>query len=166
MKKGIVVVVMAIICALSVYGMAFAQGAPAGKDQPAKGVSQTVPMKKPMTAGRPMTTHPMKSAFSMISGTIQKIDKTDPANIKLEVKKDNEDKTYTMSVMPYTTVTKVTDISELKTGDTVRVMSRKTDDKETAMSVVFGNIKPMPPMSAMKKAPAATPGQPSPVVKK
>ena len=93
--------------------------------------------------------------FNMVFGTVSKIDTSDASNIKLEVKSAADDKMQTVSVVPWTNVTKVTDISEIKTGDNVRVMSRKVDDKDVAMAVMFGKIqnRPMPgPGGAAKPA--------------
>jgi hypothetical protein len=57
-------------------------------------------------------------------------------------------------------VTKVTDISELKTGEAIRVMCRKVDDKEVAMGVLFGNIKSMPPPRPVGAMPPPVPTKP------
>jgi len=59
--------------------------------------------------------------------------------------------------MPWTNITKVTDLSELKQGEAVRVISRKIDDKNTAMGIVFGNIKNAPAPSPYAPQPP-TPG--------
>jgi hypothetical protein len=86
-----------------------------------------------------------RANFNMLYGTITKIDTSDPANVKLEVKNEADNTTHTVELTPATNVTKVTDISELKTGENVRVMARKVDDKEVAMGVMFGKIrKPAP----------------------
>jgi hypothetical protein len=95
----------------------------------------------------------------MLYGTITNIDKADPANVKLEVKNEADNTAHIVELTPNTNVTKTTDISELKAGDTVRVMARKMDNKEVAMSVMFGKIKkPVPrPIrpAAMMPPPAA-----------
>ncbi|MCX5678468.1 MAG: hypothetical protein NTY76_05095 [Candidatus Omnitrophica bacterium] len=94
----------------------------------------------------------VKSGFSMILGNISKIDTADPSRIKIEVNGERDNQLHIVEIAPSTSVTKVTDISELKVGDPVRVMARKTDDKEVAIGVMFGNLKKLP---APKKA--ATP---------
>ena len=79
--------------------------------------------------------------FAIIFGKITKIDNSDPAKPKLEVKNDAEGTTHKVDITPWTNVTKVTDISELKTGDSVRILARKVEDGEVAMTVVFGKIR-------------------------
>ena len=101
---------------------------------------------------RPM---PPKANFGMIAGTITSIDNTDPANVKLQVKNDADGSTHTVSVTPWTNITKVTDISELKTGEPIRMMTRKVDDKDVAMGIMFGKMKAMP--QPAPKAPMAPP---------
>ncbi len=87
------------------------------------------------------TARPRRSNFVVIFGSVTKIDKTDPAKPKLEVKSDIDNKIHIVDVTPWTNITKVTDVSELKAGDTVRVMVRKVEGRELAMTVVFGKIK-------------------------
>lgn len=137
-KKIFAVVAVMSFCVVS-FSMAAEQKKPA---EPAKMYSPTKPMPMP------------KSAFSMVGGTITKIDNSDPANVKLEVKNDMDQTTHTISVTPWANVTKVTDASELKVGDAVRVMTRKSDDKEVAMGIMFGKVQ-NPPMVR----PIATPAQ-------
>lgn len=84
---------------------------------------------------------PPKSNFKMISGTITKIDTADPANVKLEVKSERDNAIHTVTLMPWTNITKVTDVSELRQGEAVRVMARTAEGKEVAMGVLFGKIK-------------------------
>ncbi|MDO8525971.1 MAG: hypothetical protein Q7S07_05755 [Candidatus Omnitrophota bacterium] len=101
---------------------------------------------------------PPKANFGMLVGTIASINSADPANIKLEVKNTADGSMRTVLVTPWTNITKVTDASELKTGDPIRMMTRKTDDKDVAMGIMFGKIKAIP-ASAQKapKAPQASP---------
>ncbi len=98
-----------------------------------------------------------KTNFGITMGKIIKIDSTNPANIKMEVKNDADNTTHTIDIMPWTSVTKVTDISELKAGDNVRVMTRKTDNKETAMGVMFGKIRNIPKPAPVKPLTKDTP---------
>jgi hypothetical protein len=83
------------------------------------------------------------------------VDSSDPLNIRLTVKNEKDDSTHTLTVMPWTNITRSAEISELKAGEKIRVMSRKTDDKEVAMGIMFGNIKmPQPPRPPMAPATA------------
>ena len=95
----------------------------------------------------------------MIAGTVVNIDNADPANVKLQVKNDADGSVRTVTVTPWTNITKVTDISELKAGEAVRMMTRKIDDKDVAMGIMFGKVKTPPPQapraSTVQKAPAA-----------
>ena len=102
---------------------------------------------------------PAKANFAMIAGTVTTIDTKDPANIKLTVKNDADNTTHIVTVTPWTNITKVTDVSELKTDEPIRMMTRKVEDKEVAMGIMFGKIKAMPPI----KAQAAQPQQSAPV---
>ena len=104
--------------------------------------------------------------FAIVFGAITKIDTSDPAKTKLEVKSDVDNTTHTIELTPWTNVTKVTDVSELKTGDTVRIMARKVDANEVAMTIVFGKIRNVyaprtttPAASAQPSQPATTPVQ-------
>ncbi len=101
---------------------------------------------------RPMA-RPMVPSMGMISGTITKINNSDPANSTLEVKSDKDNSLHTITVMPWTNITKITGLSELKTGDSVRVLSRKVNDKDTAMGVVFGDLKKITPPAMPKPVP-------------
>lgn len=86
----------------------------------------------------------IKSGFSMILGSVSKIDTADPSRIKIEVNDERDNQLHIVEITPSTSITKVTDISELKAGDAVRVMARKADDKEVAVGVMFGNLKKLP----------------------
>lgn len=104
-----------------------------------------------------------RANFSLLYGTVTKIDTSDPANVKLEVKNEADNTTHTVELTAATNVTKMTDISELKTGENVRVMARKIDNKEVAMGVMFGKIrKPAPrPMGQAGIIPPAQAAAPS-----
>lgn len=152
-KKVFVLFLAVSFCAISIFGLAYAaeQKAPAAQAVQAAKVPSL-----PAKANAPS----MKPTFGMITGTLLKVDNTDPANIKLEVKNDLDAKTHIVSLTPWTNVTKVTDVAELKTGDMVRVMTRKMDDKEVAMGVMFGKIKSTPKPNQAAQAQALTPAQP------
>ena len=92
-----------------------------------------------------------KSNFSMVLGTVSKIDASDPANVKLEIKDERDSQARVIEVNPATNITKTTDISELKAGDTVRIIARKIDNKEVALGVMFGKLSKMPPPKAPVK---------------
>ena len=83
-----------------------------------------------------------RSDFSMIFGTISKIDNSDPANPKIQVTSEMDSKTHEVAVTQWTNVTKMTYFADLKTGDTVRVMVRKIQDKEVAVNIMYGKIRP------------------------
>ena len=111
----------------------------------------------------PVKPIPAKANFGMIAGTVTAIDTKDPANIKLTVKNDSDNTTHTVIVTPWTNITKVTDVSELKTDEPVRMMTRKVEDKEVAMGIMFGKIKNAPVVAA--KAPQAPQAQQAAPVK-
>lgn len=138
---SVIVTVAFIVLTFSAVSFAADQKAPAAAD-----LVKAVP-------GRPI---PPKANFGMISGTILSIDNADPANIKLQVKNDADGSTKTVSVTPWTNITKVTDISELKTGEPIRMMTRKVEDKDVAMGIMFGKMKNIPTPPA-PKAPMAPP---------
>ena len=146
-KKSFVAMVTVFLVVLSICTISFAAEKKTAASTASKAVSK-------MPA-------PAKANFSMLAGTIASIDTADPANVKIMVKNDADGTVRTVSVTPWTNITKVTDISELKAGDQVRMMTRKTEDKDVAMGIMFGKIKAMP---APKAAPAAK--TPAPQVKK
>ncbi len=84
-----------------------------------------------------------RPAFNFITGSVTKIDTSDAANPVIEVKSDKDGKTHVIKLTPNTNIIKVTELSELKSGDAVRVMSRTVEGNESAMSVAFGKIKKM-----------------------
>ncbi len=155
MKKALIVSVLsvAVVC----FGVlnAFAQ-ANAKAAKPA-----VAPAKAPAQPPQPPAQKIPRANFAIITGSITKIDNSDPNNIKLEVTNDADGTAHTISITPWTNVTKVTDVSELKSGDTVRVMSRKIDDKEIAMGVMFGKIRKVTPPPAAQPA-ASVPAQTEP----
>ena len=139
----------AIVLAFSFASVSFA----ADKKVQTPAVTKAVP-------ARPM---PPKANFGMIAGTIVSIDNGDPANVKLQVKNDADGSTKTVSVTPWTNITKVTDISELKTGEQIRMMTRKVEDKDVAMGIMFGKMKTMP--APAPKAPVAPQAPTAPLSK-
>lgn len=100
----------------------------------------------------------VKSNFSMMLGTVSEIDAADPLNIKLKVQNERDNQIHTVEVTPTTNVTKSTEISELKVGDTIRVMARKVNDKEVAVGIMFGKLRSIP-------TPKPLPAQASPAPK-
>ena len=96
---------------------------------------------------------PPKPNFSMIAGTITSIDNSDPSNVKISVKNDADGSSHIVTVTPWTNITKVTDVSDLKTGEPIRMMARKVDDKDIAMGIMFGKVKTAP-VPAHKTLPA------------
>jgi len=152
MKRAVILSLSVAFC-FATIGISFAAEKEAAK--PAAVPSVAGPARA--TAGRMMP----RSNLSILYGAIIKIDKADPANVKLEVKNEADNTTHIVELTPDTKVTKATDVSELKAGDNVRVMARKTDNKEVAMGVMFGKIKKPAPRpvrpAAMSLAPAAAP---------
>lgn len=149
MRKAFIVILAVAFCATAA-GIALAADKPAAK-----------PATMAPVTGAPAKAMPPKplprANFSMLYGTVTKVDSADPANVKLEVKNEADNTTHIVEVTPATNVTKVTEISELKAGENVRVMARKADNKEVAMGVMFGKIRKPAPRPAM---PAAVPPPP------
>jgi len=132
-RKVVAVIVAVVFCLTGICGVSYAVDA----KKPA--VVTPAAAKAPVMPPRP-------SNINMFGGTIEKIDTADPANIKMQVKDDASGTSRTISVAPWTNITKVTDVSELKTGDAIRVMVRKVEDKDVAMGILFGKIKNLPPL--------------------
>ena len=148
MKRLFIVLVIFAFCMTLEAFDACAQGeTKAAKPAPA-------PAKAPAQPAVPAQRMP-RANFAIITGSITKIDTADPNNVKLEVVNDADKTTHTVAVTPWTNITKVTDITELKAGDTVRIMSRKVDENEVAMGVMFGKIKKIAPAAPAQAAPAA-----------
>lgn len=155
MKKLFVCALIGIVSlslANAVYAQAAQKKAIATRPQAAvqSEKAQTIPEARPMA----------RPAFAVLFGSVTKIDTSDPAKPKLEIKNDADGTAHTVELTPWTNVTKVTDISELKSGDNVRLMTRKMEDKEVAMTVVFGKIKNITRPRPVTAAPAAVPAQP------
>ncbi|MBI5143731.1 MAG: hypothetical protein HZA30_01505 [Candidatus Omnitrophica bacterium] len=126
--------IFAVVIAVLFYSLAlFDLGIAAEEERTALPKKPAVPAKLPGM-----------SNFSIIMGSISKIDVSDPAKPKLEVKSDMDNTVHTIEMTPWTNVSKVTDISELKSGDTVRIAARKAEGKEIAITILFGNIKNIP----------------------
>ena len=151
-KKGFVLMVTVFLVVLSICVVSFAAEKKATASTAPKAVSR-------MPA-------PAKANFSMLAGTIASIDTADPANVKIMVKNDADGTVRTVSVTPWTNITKVTDISELKAGDPVRMMIRKTEDKDVAMGIMFGKFKAMPVPKAVPAAKVPASQTSAPRVKK
>ncbi|MFA6141707.1 MAG: hypothetical protein WC738_00230 [Candidatus Omnitrophota bacterium] len=148
MARKVVVAALAVAsCLAGIYGVSYAadQKAPAS----VKPMAQTTPAKPARPAN-----------ISMFGGTIENIDNSDPANVKIQVKDDATGASRTITVAPWTNVTKVTDITELKKGEAIRTMVRKTGDKDVAMGIMFGKIKTLPPLKQRPVTPPAAPKLP------
>lgn len=141
-RKAFILMVLAVFCAASLAMAA---------DDAKKTPPVTAAAAKD-AAGRQMQ-YP-KPEFTMITGTVEKIDTSDPANIRVTVKSDKDQTSRTLTVMPWTNITKSAEITELKQGEAVRVMARKSQDKEVAMGIMFGKM-PMPPKQALPPQAAA-----------
>ena len=136
---SISIAVVFIVLALSVVSFA------ADAKAPASDVKKAVP-----------ANHTSKKAnFVMLSGTILSIDNADPAKIKVQVKTSADGSIHTVSVTPWTNITKAADLSDIKTGEPIRIMTRKVEDKDVAMGIMFGKMKAMP-----APAPVAAPVAP------
>lgn len=147
-KKTLVLAVLAVFCAASFIMAA----------DEAKKAAPAVPAAPSMAAGN--AAQPMqypKPEFSMLTGKVEKIDSSDPANIRITVKNDKDGVSHTLTVMPWTNITKSAVISDLKNGEAVRVMGRKTQDKEIAMGIMFGKINVPPMAPGQAAAPAKEP---------
>lgn len=151
MRRNIFAVVLAVIViALALSTASFAVETTKAPAVPA----QKVPPRMPTQT---------KPNFGMIAGTVMSIDNADPANVKITVKNDADGSMRTVSATQWTNITKVTDISELKIGEPVRMMTRKVDDKDVAMGIMFGKVRTMPaPMPKTSPAPQAAQVQKAP----
>lgn len=145
MKKVFFVIFIALMV-LSVAGLAYAADAASKTAKPA-----AAPAKMP--AKRTMQPQ-MDRNFMFILGSITKIDTTDPNNVKVEVINEADNTNHVVEVGPASNILKVIEVTDLQAGEKVRIMARKVDNKELAMSVVTGKLKEMPRMR-----PAQTPAQ-------
>ncbi len=146
-RKALVLTILAIFCASS-----FAMAADVAK--------KATPIVAGKTTAGTVRQIPSKSEFAMIAGKVEKIDSSDPANVRITVKNDKDGASRTLTIMPWTNITKSVDISELKTGETIRVMTRKTQDKDIAMGIMFGKmLMPPPPRPAQPAQPSRTAAQ-------
>lgn len=134
--------VLAVFLTFSLIAFSAEEASPAAKNTAVKKLGND-----PMIAAA-------NAKFDMISGTVTAINTADPANVTIDVKKDSDGTVHTIQVSPWTNITKITDVTELKAGETVKVMSRKIDEKDTAMGIIFGKIKKTPPVTAAPKAAA------------
>ena len=156
MKKLVVAVIAVVLCAACA---GFASAADEAKTKAVPAV-QKAPILPPATPVKGMPpARPMGRAnVSMLFGTVTNIDAKDPSKVSLEVTTEADKKAHAIEVLPTTTVTKLTDISEVKKGDNVRVMTRKVDDKDVAMGIMFGKIRkpaPRPAAGLTPQKPAA-----------
>lgn len=148
-----------VVLTVMAFFITFADSAFAAEAQKQAGKAMVNAPAGKVPAGPDGTKPVPRPNFNMVFGTVSKIDTSDAANVKLEIKSAADDKMQTVSVVPWTNITKVTDMSELKTGDNVRVMSRKVDDKDVAMAVMFGKIQNRP--TARPAGPGAIPAAPA-----
>ncbi|MDD5428643.1 MAG: hypothetical protein PHI58_05335 [Candidatus Omnitrophica bacterium] len=140
-RKILVIAVVSVFALLNLCTVSFAAQKKAAAPAPAAA----------QKAARP------KANFNMLSGTVESIDNAKPDDIKLTVKNASDGAVHTVSVTPWTNVTKVTDVSELKTGEQVRMMVRKVEDKDVAMGIMFGKVKNRPVPTP--KVPATVPAK-------
>ncbi|MCX5679552.1 MAG: hypothetical protein NTZ95_02640 [Candidatus Omnitrophica bacterium] len=140
-KKALVLAVLVIFCAAN-----FAMAA----DKTKKAVPAASD-KAPVTTTRQM---PPRPEFSMMAGKVESVDSSDPTNVRITIKNDKDGTSHTLTVMPWTNITKSTELSELKTGEAVRVMGRKVQGKEIAMGIMFGKM-PTPPSQKQVPPPQA-----------
>lgn len=137
MNKKFFIVAMAFFVTLSLSGVSSA-------------ADKTVKTIAPAAAQKAA---PKKANFDMVAGVIESIDNTNPSEVKIKVKNNAGDSSRVVAVTPWTNITKVTDVSELKAGEQVRMMTRKVDDKDVAMGIMFGKMKTIP--APMAKTPQA-----------
>lgn len=151
MKRLLVFAIIALFCTAKA-GIAFAADETKPKTAPAPIKMPAMPPKMP---ARSMPPAAIRGNINMLFGTITNIDAKDPAKVKLEVMSESDGKTHTIEVIPTTTITKVTDISEIKKGENARIMVKKVDDKDVAMGIMFGKVRKL----TVPKAAVGTPQQ-------
>jgi len=145
--KKLFMAVLIIVCFLGLSIAAFA----ADQKKAANAATVSTPSGRQQAGQRPL----MRPNFTMIFGSITRIDNSNPAKPMLEVKSDADGKIHLIETTPSTSITKFTEISELKVGEPVRVMTRNVDKKEVAMGVMFGKIRNLPaPKTIPTKEPA------------
>lgn len=132
MDKRVVAIVAVVVFCFTAACLSYAADEKPVVTAPSKSPAGTVPpaMKRP--------------AFGFLSGSLTKIDNSDPNNTNIEIKSDKDGTTHVIKITPYTNIVKITDLTELKTGETVRIMEKTTDGAESALSVTFGKIKTLP----------------------
>lgn len=89
-----------------------------------------------------------------LMGSISKIDTSDPANTKIEIVNDADQKTHLLELGPRPNIAKLIDVTELKTGERTRIVARKVNGKEMAVSVVTGKLRQSPMQKPGLKLPA------------
>jgi hypothetical protein len=105
-------------------------------------VSKISPSAVPMPPRMPGSI-PERPVMGMLSGKLVKVDSSDPANVKLDIKSDKDNTVHTLTIMPWTNITRISKVSDLKVGEPVRAISRKIDNKEAAMGIIFGDLEKM-----------------------
>ena len=150
MKKLVAIFYMAALSAM-LLGGAFGADENKGTSNAQQLAERMRPPQKPM---------PMDKNIAFISGSISKIDATVPESVKVEVLNDADGKSHIVEIGTGTNILKVVEVGELKAGDKARVVARKTDDKEIALSIVTGKLK------EMRMPRPSAPVVPAPIVKK
>ena len=135
MGKNSVIIFLAVVFCVAAVGLSYAA------DE--KVVPATQPKAAIGAAAGAAAQAVRRPAFNFITGSVTNINSSDAANPAIEVKNDKDGKTHAIKVTPYTNIIKVTELSELKPGDTVRVMARNIEGSESAMSITFGKINKM-----------------------
>ena len=150
-KKIFAVVLSAVFC-LNMAVSAFAADA-VKKTAPAPAAPAVTGVENAPKGAMPGPIKPTRhSTFSFLSGTVEKINTSDPEKQTIDIKNEKDGKIHTIDIAPVTNIIKVTDMSELKTGDSVRVMARMADDRETGISITFGKLRPIPAMPIKRAA--------------
>ncbi len=150
MKNLFVALIISTFVVVGLSAPAFSQD-----KKPAPGTA-AVAEKTPMPQSLP--TRPVKPMATVLFGSVTKIDNANPADVKLEVKNIADDSIHIVEVPSQANIVKITDLAELKTGDTVRVMARNVEGKEVAMNIIFGKLKMLPrPKPALTQAAPVTP---------
>jgi Cu/Ag efflux protein CusF len=150
MKNLFVALIIASFVVLGLTGPVFSQDSKSGSGAVTATEKAPMPQYTPSKPSKPMAT--------VLFGSVTKIDNANPADVKLEVKSIADDSIHIVDVPAQVNIVKVTDLSELKTGDTVRVMARNIEGKEVAMNIIFGKLKMLPrPKPALTQASPVTP---------